>query len=243
MAHGRNHRDLGGVDRSRHTLVVERPKILNRTAAAAGDDEIGHMKLVGIADGPGDLRRRFDTLNADRQQYDLRHRPAPTEDADHVVDSRSGRGGNDRDLLRKRGQPLFMGLIEQTFSRELCFQLFEGDLQVSRAFRHDRDAVELILPVPRKYADPTGNDDAHPVFRAKAKLRGAAFEHHASEAARAVLQREVMMPRGIDLVIGQLASDSHIEQQSVGIQQNGCSSARTKLPRMPLTKATVSGAS
>ena len=166
----------------------------------------------------------------------------------------------------QRRPRLFVRGIEETFPRELFLQLFKGDLQVAHALRHHAGGVELIDAVAREHRHAPENRYAHAVFRPEAKLERAALEHHAAQAALAVLQREVMMAGGIDLIVRQLAAYADVQKRGIGLQKSAdvlvelrdredrvpfghaCSaccgsSARTNAPSTPLTKATVSGSS
>ena len=161
-----------------------------------------------------------------------------------------------------------MGRIEQALCGKLFLQLLKGDLQIADALRHDAGAIQLIGSVAQIYGNAAEHRNAHAVFRPEAQSGGAALEHDAAQAALAVLQRKIVVPGGIDLVVGQFAAHAHIGQKTVRIQQRadmlvelgdgedrtfgahhssvaGClsSSPRTKLPSTPLMKATVSGSS
>ena len=110
---GGDNRNVRVIDRARNALVVKRPQVLDRAAAAPGDDEIAHMIAVGITNRPGDLRRSFRTLNAHRQQHDLAGRPALAEHADNVAHGCARRRRDHSDPLRKCRQRLFVHTVKQ----------------------------------------------------------------------------------------------------------------------------------
>ena len=59
MPDGGDDRNVGGINRARHALIVERPQIFNRPAAAPRDDEVGDLPFVCVAQRACDLRRRL----------------------------------------------------------------------------------------------------------------------------------------------------------------------------------------
>ena len=71
MSHGGDHRDLRLVDGAGHPLIVEGPQILQRAAAASGDEHVRQPVAVGVADSAYDLRRRLHSLHPHRQQQYL----------------------------------------------------------------------------------------------------------------------------------------------------------------------------
>ena len=114
------HRYARFVYRARNALVIERPEILDRPAAAPCDYKVCNVKLIRVPYRADDLRRCLHALHAHRQQQHLRHRPAAAENADHVMHRRASGRGYDRDALRKLGQRLFMRAVKQSLFRQLC---------------------------------------------------------------------------------------------------------------------------
>ena len=197
------------------------------------------------------------------------------------MDRRPGAAGNDGDPLGIRRQGLFMGGVKQSLLLELLLQLLKGHIQVPHPVRGQLGAVQLIRAVPGEHADPAEHHRLHAVFRPEPQLHGAAFEHHAPQGALSVLQGEVVVAGGIDLVVGQLAPDvkpgelrravdqvldktvdlghgknmlliqwgrssfqASKQRQSVAALPavgHSFTSARRKLPRMPLMNFTTSG--
>ena len=227
-----------------------------------------------------DLRRGLRPLDPHRQQQHLGDGIAPPQNADHVVDRRPGAAGNDGDPLGIRRQGLLVGGVKQPLLLELLLQLLKGHIQVPHPVRGQLGAVQLIRTVPGEHADPAEYHGLHAVFRPEPQLHGAAFEHHAPQGALSVLQGEVVVAGGIDLIVGQLAPDVKSRQLGRAVDQvldqsvdlghgvnmvhrrlpsfrtasktrQGCralpgvghsfTSARRKLPRMPLMNFTTSG--
>ena len=93
---------------------------------------------------------------------------------------------------------------KQALPRQLFLQLLKGHVKVPRPLRGQADAVELVLPIPGKNGHPPGGDDLHPVLRAEAQGGGVPPEHDAPQCPLAVLQRKIVVPGGIHLIVGQL---------------------------------------
>ena len=167
---GGNDRDLGIINGPGHALVVERPEILHRAAAAAGNDEVRDLIAVGIADRARDLRRGLRALHAYRQELDLGQRIPLAENAEHIHDRRACGRCDDGDRMWVSGQRLFVRRVKQALPGELFLQLLERDIQIARAVCRQRTAIELVRAVAREDADAAEGDDLHAVFRAKAKL-------------------------------------------------------------------------
>ena len=204
MAHGGDDGRLAVVDGPGDPLVVEGPQVLHGPAAPAGDDDVADPPLVRVPDGAGDLRRGLRSLHPHGQQDHLGQGIAAAEYADHVVDRRPGTGGDDGDLLRVRGQGHLVGGVEEPLLPELLLELLEGHRQIPRPLGSQGIAVELVGPVPGKDRDPAGGHCLHAVLRPEPEAGGLSAEHDAPEGSLAVLQGEVVVAGGIDLVVGQL---------------------------------------
>ena len=92
-------------------------------------------------------------------------------------------------------------------------------MQIPHALRRQRAAVELICPVARIDAHPSGHQHAQAVFRAETQLLRARTEHDAAQRTFVVLEREIMMSGWVDLIVGKLAAHTEPGEQSVSVQQ------------------------
>ena len=124
-AHNRNR---GRKNRPRHALVVKRPKVLHRAAAAACDDDIRYLILVRIADGARNLSGSFLPLHAHRKNDNLAQRIALSQNPQHVHDRCARAGGDDGNPVRKRRERLFVPRVKEPFGGELRFELFKRDI-------------------------------------------------------------------------------------------------------------------
>ena len=130
MADRRDQRDHALGRRAHHDLLVERPQVLERAAAARDDQQIGPgdaaalRQRVEAADGGGDLLGRAFALHLDRPD-DHVAREAVGEPMQDVADHRAGRRGDDADHLRQERQELLARLVEQAFGGELALALLQ----------------------------------------------------------------------------------------------------------------------
>ena len=217
MAYGGDHRDLGAVDGPSHALLVKGPQVLHGAAPPAGDDQVGGLMEVGPVQGGGDLLRRPLPLHPHRQDAHLGQGVSGPQDAQHVPHRRPCRRGDQGDAPGIGGQRPFVGLVEQALPQQLLLQLLKGYVQVPRSLRGQADAVQLILPVPWEHGDPPGGDDLHPVLRAEAQGGGVPPEHDAPQCPLAVLQRKIVVPGGIHLIVGQLPPHQQAGEEPVPV--------------------------
>ena len=111
-----------------------------------------------------------------------------------------------------------MGGIKQALCCQLLFQLLEGRIEVTHAVHGHGGAVQLVSAVSGKHGNLAHSDDLHAVFRPEPEPHGISLEHDALQRAAFILQREVMVARGVHLVVADLATDCHLGEQRVSIQ-------------------------
>ena len=113
MPDGGYDRDVRIIDRTRDPLIIKRPQVLDRTAAAAGNDEVTDLIAIGIPDRSGNLCRCLRSLYAHGQQHDLAGRPSLAEYADNVAHCCARRRRDHSDALWKCRQRLFVRTVKQ----------------------------------------------------------------------------------------------------------------------------------
>jgi len=165
MADSRNHRNFRIKNCPRHALIVESPEILHGTTAASGNDQIGYLIAVCVADRARNLSRCFHSLHAYGQKLNLCQRITLCQNAEHVHNRCARGGSDDSNGMRVFGQRLFMRRIEQPFLREFFFQLLECDIQIAHAIGRYIAAIQLIRAVARKNCHTAIRDHLHAVFR------------------------------------------------------------------------------
>uniref|UniRef100_A0A0N4Z692 Nitrite reductase n=1 Tax=Parastrongyloides trichosuri TaxID=131310 RepID=A0A0N4Z692_PARTI len=108
-------------------LVVERPEVLDRAAAARDDQQVRagdrpvRRHLVEAADGVGHLAAGGVALNHHRPDDDAAG-PALGDAVQDVADHRAGRAGDDADGRGEGRQGLLLRRIEQAFVAQADLQ-------------------------------------------------------------------------------------------------------------------------
>ena len=219
MPHSGNDGNIATGDGPGHDLFVKGPEILHGPAAPAGDDDVGQVVAVYIVQHGGDLLRRARSLDPDGTHQHPGQGPAPSQNADHVLHRRAGGRGDQGDRPGIPGEGLFPGGVKEALGRQLFLQLFKGHGQVPHPVGLHVGDIDLVLPALGEQAHPAREDDLHPRFRAEAETHGIRPEHHAGDDSPLVLEGEIVMPGGMDLVIGQLAPDTGLGQDLVPVQE------------------------
>src|SRR5258706_15799788 len=100
MADRGDDRNFGYKNRPRDNFFVKRPEIFQRSAAAAGDDDIDGAKTIKITNRLGDFPRRAIALHFDWTDDDAPIRITIANDAQHIVQRRALIGSDDADRMR-----------------------------------------------------------------------------------------------------------------------------------------------
>ena len=166
VADGRNHRHRARGDRARDDLLVERPEILDRSAAASDDDDVdaGHARrwreiaraMSSAAPSPCTRAGRI---------TDCAFAIAPAEHLDDVADRGAVERRDDADLARQRRQRPLARLVEQPFGLQPLLQLLEGELQRAEPLRLEVLADDLVLALRLVDRHAAARDDAQAVRR------------------------------------------------------------------------------
>ena len=151
-------------------------------------------------------RRRYfsgglHALHTHGQEYYLTQRPAAAQHADDVVYRRARARGYNRDALRVAGYRLLVLARKQALFLKPGLKLLVGYLEVAEALGDYRLAVELVRAVARIDADAAVSRDAHAALGPKTQLTRRGAEHYAFERALRVLEREIVVPGWVYLVV------------------------------------------
>ncbi len=166
----RNDRHAVRRDRAHHALVVERPQILERPAAAGQDRDRGRLPgatgrsarsrhRVQPAERGDDARRSALALDLAADQHGARQRPAPREHVAHVAPDGARGRRDDRDRRGPRRQRPLAAAVEQPLGREPRLELLEADRQVAEARRLEGVDVQLQRALRLEQVDPAVGDD------------------------------------------------------------------------------------
>ena len=112
-----------------------------------------------------------------------------------------------------------MSGVKQALRLKLLLQLLKGHRQIARAVGLHMRNIELVLPASGKQAYPARQDHLHAALRPEAQAHGVGAEQDAGDYRALILQGEIMMAGGMDLVIGKLAPDAGLRKDLIPVQQ------------------------
>src|SRR5947208_15429973 len=118
---------------------------------------------------------------------------SPFEYMENVTQNGAGWRGNKPDpsrMLRKRAPSR---RVEQSLLGELCLQLFEGELQYSRALDLQQVDDELIFAPGFIHLQPSSTEHGQPVSGNHLGVACRAFEQDALDLASLVFERKVVV--------------------------------------------------
>jgi hypothetical protein len=159
-----------GHDRPNDPLVVERPQVLERSAAA-GQDDHGRRVLraaVGPAllapagqpvQGRDDARRRTLALDLARRQDEPGQRPAPRHHVADVVPDRAGGARRHADDGRPGGSGRLRAESNSPSAASRAFSASNLQGQVAEPGRLDRRHVQLVDALGSRRRRPAVDDD------------------------------------------------------------------------------------
>ena len=132
-AHDDRHRR--GGHRAHHLLVVERPQVLQRAAAARQDDQVDPRLCVDALQRAHDAARRGGALHDRRREDDVGQRIAAAQDVADVAPDGADRRGHDPDPARPARQLPLAAILEQALGGQLGAQRLVALVQVAGARR------------------------------------------------------------------------------------------------------------
>ncbi|OPZ83042.1 MAG: hypothetical protein BWY76_02466 [bacterium ADurb.Bin429] len=219
MADGADHRQRRGGNRPRYALVIEAVQLLEGTAAPRQHDDVRLRNTRGKPQAFHDAGRSRHPLHGGGHQHDAAARPAARGDGDEVVHHRAGGRGAERDTPRYHRKRALARLIEEPFRFQLLLQLLEGKVEVAHAVISEGVDVELVLPGALVDSDAALGQHALAFLGPKPQRLHALAPHHAAQLAHLVLQREVQVPRRIQLAVADLPAHHHPLQRALALQQ------------------------
>ena len=189
-------------------LLVERPEIFDRSAAAREDDDVDASDTANLPQRARHVRRRVRALHPRRAYDQMDVRVASTEHVDDVADGRAVERGDDADLARQRRQRPLARRVEEPLVLQPFLQLIERELQRAEAVRLEVLAHELVLALRLVHRDLAARDDSKTVFRLELQISERGAEDDRADLRSTVLQREIQVSGRIPhAAAGQLAFD------------------------------------
>ena len=225
MADPADHRQAAAGHGPHHRLVVESPQVFQRAAAAADDQRIDLVALIGLADRSHDLRRGLGALHAAGVDHQPHLRRPAFDRGDHVVQRRRPQRSDHPQRLRPGRQRPLTRQIEQSGGLQARAQLQKKF--VERAFAQPRHRFDHALQFTARLVDgdAAAQLDLLAIGRAKVEQRGCAAKHRAAQQGRlafAVFEREVAVAAGRAREARDLAAHRHCPQprrQRIGHRQ------------------------
>ena len=170
-------------------LFVERPEILDRTAAATDDKNVRAVfrrhgveapnARLDLRGGPVALHERWPDNDADRKAL-----PDPVE---NIADDRACRTGHHADGTRKIGEGLLVPLVEQAFGGQLFLALFQQRHEGARAGWPHEVCDELIVGPALIDRESALRDDLQAFFRLEWETGDRSLPHYRVQDGLVVL--------------------------------------------------------
>ena len=202
MADGGNQRDHALGSGANHDLLVERPQILQRAAAARDDQEIRPRnparfgQRVEAANGGGNLFGRAFALHLDRPHQHAAGK-AVLQPVQDVANDGARRRGDDADHFGQPWQQLLARLVEQALGRELFLAFLHQRHQRANAGGLERLDHDLVFRRARIGRELAGGNNLQPFLRLEAHPRMGELPDHGLDLGALVLQREIAVAGGV----------------------------------------------
>jgi hypothetical protein len=220
VADGRDDGHARGADGARHLLLIERPEVFGRAAAAADDDGVepffgaaafdgAPVVVVQTPDGLGDLAGGALALHAHGREEQADGARAARDGADDVADGRARRARDDADAARKQRQLPLARLVKQPLGGQPLAQLLEGHAQRARADGVERLDQKLVLAARLVDGEAAARAHEQAVRGPEADAPVDAAEALGAQLRRLVLDREVPVARLRRAEVRNLALDPH----------------------------------
>jgi hypothetical protein len=232
MAHAAHHGHGAAHDGARQGLVIERPQVLDRSAATHQQDDVDRPlpgQLVERLERPDQVGDGLAALDRRRGQHHRQVGDPPPQRRRHVVQ----RGGAERRdqadaAWQSRQVPLAL-LVEQAFGLELGFQAQEP--LVPGALPRPLQALDDELEIAPGFVDgdPALHFDQVAVGGNEVQQRCRTPEHRAAQLALRILEGEVEVPAGGPREARNLAADRDRIEPGVQEVSNGAAQ-RADLP-------------
>ena len=191
MADAADDGDPGIEHGARDDLLVERPQILDRTAAAADDQHVDLGARVRRRNRGGDLDGRAATLNGSRIKDHRQRRHSSSECRQHIGERGGTTRGDDADCARKPGQGALACRREPACGFESGLE--PSELFVERAETGHSRRLDIELKFAARFVDRRcrAHLDAQTILEGKAKELRLLSEQDTAYLGLLVLEQEV----------------------------------------------------
>ncbi len=171
MADPGDDRRLSVGDGPSHDLLVERPEVFQRAAAAADDDDVRFAQRVQTLDRRGDALRRAHALDPRVRDDDAEPAIARAGDAKHVAQRGGALGGHDAQNPREERERALARGVGQPFAAQVLHAIQEGLLERADAQRLHLLDLELHLTAALVDGHPAADQHLDAVSRTESVTR------------------------------------------------------------------------
>ena len=196
-------------------LLVERPQIFDRTAAARDDQQVWpRLDRRESTNRRGDFARSALALDRDRPQ-DHASRTPVLQAVENVADHRPRRRGDDADHAREEGQLALAAGVEQSFGGERLAALLEQSEQRPLPRKLHPLDDDLVLGAPRISRQLPRSDDLGAIFGTKRETGRTRAPDDGVDAGILVLQREIAVAGSVPLEPTNLSPHAHLAERAL----------------------------
>ena len=185
-------------------LFIEWPQVFQASAPATHDRHIDTLQPGQQSNPCGDLVGSPITLHGNWDNHDVRRRPAPQDDLQHVLDGRSlGTGHQSNATWDAREWPLPLS-CKEPFGCERLPQLAKGQFESPDPLRDKFLYHQLISPAGRVEIESPNSDDFQAILEFELQLASRVPPQHSPQLGFRILERQEDMPVGGLAEIGNL---------------------------------------
>jgi len=173
---------------------------------------------VEIRDAGGHFSGRGLSLDEGRVEKDLEAGVTAADNVEEIADDGAGGRGDDADAMRKGGERLFTGGIEEAACFQALLELFKGDLQRAGADGFEEFGDQLHLAALLINGDFSAQENMEAVGGAEAKERGLFAEEDRGKLRVAILKSEVDVAGGGGSEVRDLAFDPEVAVLALDVE-------------------------
>ena len=201
-------------------FFIERPEVLQRTAAARQDDDVDSGVLRCRVERGNEFARRFVALNSTRNDAYRYRRKAARQHMQDVADCSTARGGDDANSPRQGRRLAPSGRVEQALGGQPRAQLLEFFLQRTAARHLQALDNQLVVAARLVQTDSAEADHLVAVVGPEVQPALALAEEGAAQLGAGVLEAEVDVSGCWSGEVGDLPDDG--DETDLGLQRRAC---------------------
>src|SRR6266545_238612 len=218
----RHHGNRTGHDRASDALLIERPEILDRSAATSDDHDVYSGNFDDHPQRGRDVSGGIFSLHARGTNQNARIRRAPLQYLENVAQRRAVKRRDDADAAGQGGQRALPRGVEKPLRLQLLLQLLERELERAKAVRLHVLADDLVFPLRLVDAEPAARDDMESVLGLEPQIADRRTEHDRLDLRAAILQREIHVPRIPHFAVRDFSLEPHLTERVLNQRADAC---------------------